>query len=154
ALRAVEVEVAALVALLTNLLIAGPALRVVRVLDHPLGGAVGRLLAAASDAARERGRRDTLAATGVAQRTSVAGRVRAAHDRSADTDARHARVAGGARIVVIAAGAVACGGVDAATLRAASIDGTRVAVVTASGAAGGNDLRLALKGERRQAGGL
>src|SRR5262249_20603515 len=112
------------------------------------------LLAAASNAARERGRRDTLAATGVAQRTSVAGRVRAAHDRSADTDARHARVAGGARIVVIAAGAVACGGVDAATLRAASIDGTRVAVVTASGAAGGNDLRLALKGERRQAGGL
>src|SRR5262249_16838579 len=109
ALRAVEVEVAALVALLTNLLIAGPALRVVRVLDHPLGGAVGRLLAAASDAARERGRRDTLAATGVAQRTSVAGRVRAAHDRSADTDARHARRRGGARIVVVAAGAVDCG---------------------------------------------
>src|SRR5262249_51876759 len=132
-----DVEVAGAVALDAGLHVVGDAERIGRVVDHGLGVAVGRgIAAAAGGAGRERGGVEAAAVGGVAGGGLAAGSVEAAHQWRSSADAGVADVARGARIAVVT-GDVVGRGVATGARAVAGVRGAGVVVIALIGRATG-----------------
>src|SRR5439155_10539580 len=137
ALSSVGVEIAGRIALTAHLDATRPTLRIVRILDHPLGGAVRGLLPAAGDAVRERRGLRALSGTGIARCHLVTRRVRATGDGCPAAHTGRAGISRRAGIAVVARRAVRRGRVRALPRVVATVDTARVAVVAGGGRARG-----------------
>src|SRR5207249_6452117 len=126
ALPGVGVEIAGRIALTAHLDAPRPALRIVRILDHPLDGAVRGLLPATGAAGRERCGLRTLSGTGIARCHLLTRRVRAAGDDRPAAHAGHAGIIRRAGIAVVARRGVGRGRVRALPRVVATVDGARV----------------------------
>src|SRR5262249_8033747 len=131
------VEIAGRIALTAHLDATRPALRIARILDHPLRAAVRGLLPPTGHAVRERGGLRALSGAGIARCDLVTRRVRATGDGRPAAHAGRASIVRRAGIPVVARRAIERGRMRALPCVLATVYGARVAVVAGGGRARG-----------------